>query len=85
MEVGDAMKPAGCKDMTLDEVAIALQLYMDGAIVRVIAAEFGRHRGTIEKLIARAHLQRGHNFRTKGPRDYLVRRLLLSYPPEMRP
>lgn len=78
------MRPKGSVNMTAEEVAIALQLYLDGVIVRVIALEFSRHRTTIEKLIAGAGLKRGHR-RYRGPRGYLVERLILSYPPELRP
>lgn len=62
--------------MTVDECAIALQLYRDGALQRQITAELGREASIIGRVVYGAGLKRGHRFRTRGPRAYLVDRLM---------
>jgi hypothetical protein len=79
------MKPFGCRNMTAMEVAEALQLYIDGALLRLIAAEYGRRINTIHLLAKGAGVKRGHAFRTRGPRAYLIERMLAHYPAEMWP
>lgn len=79
------MKPSGCPDMTAIEVAEAIQLYLDGALLRQVAAEYGRHFTTIDRLLRGLAITRRPRHKYRGPRAYLVKRMLASYPPELHP
>ena len=79
------MKPFGCQDMTAMEVAEAVQLYLDGGGARQIAAEYKRHPVTVRRLVRELGLYRGPRHVYRGPRAYLVQRMLASYPPELHP
>ncbi len=70
------MKPVGCKDMSADECALALQLYLDGAVARRIAPEVGRARITVERIVRRTFGRLGRRRVYRGPRSYLVDKLM---------
>lgn len=66
--------------MTDEDRAIAIQLYMDGVPIKLIATEFGRGPVIIQRLMARAGVLRGHKFRdTHWRRDGALARLLARY------
>lgn len=58
----------GRRHMSDEQRAECLQLYIDGALLRVLVERYGRHRVVIGRLIAGAGVKRGHKFRPKGVR-----------------
>jgi hypothetical protein len=59
----------GRRHMSDEERAECIQLYMDGAKLRVLSERYDRKRPVISRLIAAAGVKRGHKFRGIKPRD----------------
>lgn len=77
------MKQKGCTDVSLEDWALAVQLYRDQVRVAEICKVIGRSHMTVRRMVRQAGLGPRHYYR--GPRQYLVNRMLAQYPPELHP
>jgi hypothetical protein len=69
----------GRRHMSDEERAECLQLYMDGAKLRVLSRRYARQRPVISRLIAGAGVKRGHKFRSLKDRDPYLTSLKKEY------